>query len=113
MSSSEGGRGGGEGACVEGSDAAQRAWGIVATNIPDPRPCIKKCEELFFARVVPQYDGSNFTRTCEYLSGGAETSDDLALRQLYCCDSILCGVSIVQPSGQDREWTLLSWLPYC
>lgn len=99
-------RGNGEGVCAESPDAAQRVWGFVANDIPDPRPCIDKCQELFFKRVVPQYDGSNFTRACQHLSGGAGVEDELVLRQLYCCDSLLCGVRIVEPSGQDRECTL-------
>jgi len=112
MGSSGEGRGSAEGICVESSDAAQRVWGFVANDIPDPRPCIERCQQLFFQRVVPQYDGSNLTRVCSHLSNRAGVEEELILRQLYCCDSLLCGVRIVEPSGQDRE-CMLFLCPWC
>lgn len=95
--------------CPGTVDAQDISWGAVASDIPDPQPCINRCQELFFRRIVPNYDRTNFTQVCEHVSEDEETKiPSSLLRELYCCDSALCGV-FIEREGEDR--TLNEQLP--
>ncbi|KAH6676145.1 hypothetical protein F5X68DRAFT_264334 [Plectosphaerella plurivora] len=86
--------------CAEPRNEAQRAWGHVAPNISNPDPCLTKCQELFYERLIPRYNSTRFNQVCEALSVG-QAGQDSPLRELYCCDSLLCGVDIVNFTVQD------------
>ncbi|TDZ23283.1 hypothetical protein Cob_v003904 [Colletotrichum orbiculare MAFF 240422] len=74
------------GTCTPEEEEA--AWAKIASNVPDPPLCIEQCKERFFELVVPEYDDSKFPQVCESLS-----KNSTRLWEVYCCDSVGCGVS--------------------
>lgn len=77
-----------------------KAWGKVASNVPDPPKCIENCRARFLRRVVRGYDESKLSQVCGILSKDSKAKEKLW--ELSCCNSMACGVQL-NDLGQDRK----------
>lgn len=104
--------------------STDRAWGSIATNVPAAHECIMRCQRQFFERTLTTYDWASFdwarfydnaetipSEACETLFAAKDRRDGSPLWELYCCDSLLCGVQTRENPRQDRESVLGGVLP--
>ncbi|EEY15410.1 predicted protein [Verticillium alfalfae VaMs.102] len=100
-----------EEACDGSTD---RAWGSIAADVPAAHECIMRCQRQFFERTLTTYDWASFnwarfydnaetipSEACETLFAAKDKRDDSPLWELYCCDSLLCGVQTRENPRQD------------
>lgn len=81
-------------------DCDGHSWGFIAANVEDPPGCISKCRERFLRGLLPKDE--TFERVCEVLSDKDHMDKEQPFRELYCCDSQLCGVDNLGRGGKDR-----------
>lgn len=90
--------------CDAAIDPATREWPYLATDVPNPAACLSQCRESFMAEVVAA-PADDKAALCEAMNGTAQAGGDVGFGWLYCCSSVLCGVSfdkVTRSAGQDR-----------
>lgn len=90
--------------CDVSIDPATKEWPYLAINVHDPETCLVQCRERFIAEKVETSADDN-AALCEALNSTAQASADTGFGWLYCCSSVLCGVSfdrVTRSAGQDR-----------
>lgn len=104
--------------CDDSIDVSTKKWGSLATDVRDSEECINGCRQRFVSDVLAE-SGKPTTASlaietttdelCEILASSADRSGAeriSAFYQLYCCDSVVCGVWYNESAGilgQDRE----------
>lgn len=92
--------------CDDSIDPEAKAWPHLAVDIRDPKACLAQCRQRFVSQVVPTPDDDT-PALCEALNRTADADGDPGFGWLYCCSSVLCGVSFgreTRGTGQDRRF---------
>lgn len=96
--------------CDDSIDPEAREWPHLAVDVQDPKACLAQCQQRFVSEVVPAPDDDT-TAMCEVLNRTAEAQEHMGFGWLYCCSSVLCGVSFdreTKSPGQDRGFEELN-----
>lgn len=96
--------------CDDSIDPKAREWPHLAVDVQDPKACLAQCRQRFVSEVVLTPDDDT-PALCEALNRSAEVDEELEFGWLYCCSSVLCGVSFdreTRSAGQDRRFEALN-----
>lgn len=96
--------------CDDSIDPKAREWPHLAVDVQDPKACLEQCRQRFVSEAVSTPIG-NAPALCEALNRTIDADDDLGFGWLYCCSSVLCGVSFDmerRSAGQDRRFEVLN-----
>ena len=85
---------------MEAKGCGGEPWGLLATDVSDPPKCIQGCRSRFLNILVGEHE--TLATACEVLSDMGHTGKTQPFRDLYCCDSQLCGVDNLLKEGKDR-----------
>ena len=92
--------------CDSSIDPEIKKWPHLATDVRDPGACLAQCHERFVAETI-RAPVPDTAALCEVLNGTSTANQGEKLGWLYCCSSVLCGVSFDREArsvGEDREF---------